>query len=63
MFWQTSLLCIVGELAEGGYVAVALGGNVAVAVAEVLDFIGFHANPPTLKDLLVSHMREFSYSC
>ena len=24
-FWQTTLLCIVGELEQGGYVAVAVG--------------------------------------
>ena len=29
-FWQTSLLCIVEELAEGGYVDVAVGVGVLV---------------------------------
>ena len=47
MSWQTSLMCIVVELAGGVSVAVAVGVALAVAVAVAVGFIGFGATVRT----------------
>ena len=47
LHWQTSLLCIVWELAKGGSVAVAVG----IAVAVALGFIGFCATIRTRREI------------
>ena len=53
---QTSLLCIVDELAGGGSVAVAVG--VAVAVAVCIYWCQCYY-PQALRNLDVSLMRDF----
>ena len=54
MSCQASLLCIVGELTEGGSVDVAVGVAVALAVAVAVGLNGFGATICTRREIQYS---------